>query len=285
MEMLRSSPTNAGSSNRPSTDNKNSSGSGANMKWPCSNCHTMVGIHDTKCPTCHGVQVRVYDALRDEGSAKALPPLFGQKEAASHYYLERVKSPTASGDGSFRDSPFQNPTAILSLKPMDETVKAAVASIHPMEESKEDCRDDNYNNPLVNDGDDLDLDLDAAPSTIAAEVMAPGNDVSLEETAAAPDARRQDDEWRPIDPVAATLLSAVPSPVSLPQSPAVAFANSDKVEPAQNAASTDEATRLRGTVNADRPGEKRIITEAAPGNADSAKDKKQKADIDTLLME
>jgi hypothetical protein len=45
--------------NFSTTSSDSESDSDSETKWPCANCHSVVHVHDERCPVCHGLQVKI----------------------------------------------------------------------------------------------------------------------------------------------------------------------------------------------------------------------------------
>jgi len=47
----------------------------AETKWPCANCHALVKATDDRCPTCHGIQVKIKGSPAKEQWVERVSPV------------------------------------------------------------------------------------------------------------------------------------------------------------------------------------------------------------------
>lgn len=129
----------------------------ASSCWNCANCHSVVYSTDERCPTCHGLQVKIRGEQREE--------LF-----LTERWLHRL-SPTTTAPRSSTSSPL--PTVSVNELPQPEELTTASESEGQIDElgfsissrdarlTKNDTDGDNYNVRLVNPVASM---LAAAPS-------------------------------------------------------------------------------------------------------------------------
>jgi hypothetical protein len=181
-------------------------------QWPCSNCHSMVASDQVRCSNCHGIQVRIH-------------PSNGTTTAPPHFvYLERVVSPSgattaaAAITNSSTSAAAEEASSSAPSTPSDNTPQEPAFSGTPLKEVLEESNEAKGQRHERESNDD-DSDDNGDGESVTSDYYDNDGMDDVETLEASP--RPSDfvvgeyDEFRPMNPVAATLAS-VPSPIPVP---------------------------------------------------------------------